>query len=44
MITFLGQSPEEVRIHPDNMIILMDHLKCASFELPFSTIRIIWRI
>lgn len=33
---FLGQSPEEVRIHPDNMIILMDHLKCASFELPFS--------
>ncbi|MEK4245480.1 DEAD/DEAH box helicase [Psychrobacillus sp. FSL K6-2684] len=34
---FLGQSPEEVRIHPDNMIILMDHLKCAAFELPFST-------
>ncbi|MFC4411325.1 DEAD/DEAH box helicase [Chungangia koreensis] len=33
---FLGQSPEEVRIHPDNLIILMDHLKCASFELPFS--------
>lgn len=32
----LGQSPEEVRIHPDNLIILMDHLKCASFELPFS--------
>lgn len=34
---FLGQSPEEVRIHPDNMIILMDHLKCAAFELPFTT-------
>ena len=33
----LGQSPEEARIHPDNMFILMDHLKCASFELPFST-------
>ncbi|MFF2752728.1 DEAD/DEAH box helicase [Psychrobacillus sp. NPDC058041] len=33
---FLGQSPEEVRIHPDNMIILMDHLKCAAFELPFT--------
>ena len=32
----LGQSPEEGRIHPDNMFILMDHLKCASFELPFS--------
>ncbi|WP_391121840.1 DEAD/DEAH box helicase [Psychrobacillus sp. L3] len=34
---FLGQSPEEVRIHPDNIIILMDHLKCAAFELPFTT-------
>ena len=34
---FLGQSPEEVRIYPDNMIILMDHLKCAAFELPFTT-------
>ena len=33
----LGQSPEEARIHPDNLVILMDHLKCASFELPFKT-------
>ncbi|BAQ10946.1 helicase family protein [Bacillus sp. OxB-1] len=32
----LGQSPEEARIHPDNLFILMDHLKCASFELPFT--------
>ena len=32
----LGQAPEEGRIHPDNMFILMDHLKCASFELPFT--------
>ena len=32
----LDQSPEEARIHPENIIILMDHLKCASFELPFS--------
>lgn len=31
----LGQAPEEARIHPDNLFILMDHLKCASFELPF---------
>lgn len=31
----LGQSPEEVRIFPENMLILMDHLKCAAFELPF---------
>lgn len=32
----LGQKPEEAHIHPDNMFILMDHLKCASFELPFT--------
>ncbi|KXH82103.1 DEAD/DEAH box helicase [Sporosarcina sp. HYO08] len=32
----LGQTPEEARIHPDNILILMDHLKCASFELPFT--------
>ncbi|PSL41942.1 DEAD/DEAH box helicase domain-containing protein [Planomicrobium soli] len=32
----LDQSPEEARIHPENIIILMDHLKCASFELPFT--------
>ena len=32
----LGGSPEEAHIHPDNIVILMDHLKCASFELPFS--------
>ncbi|MBK3496772.1 DEAD/DEAH box helicase [Viridibacillus sp. YIM B01967] len=33
----LGSAPEEARIYPDNMLILMDHLKCASFELPFKT-------
>ncbi|AQQ53595.1 DEAD/DEAH box helicase [Planococcus lenghuensis] len=33
----LEQSPEEARIHPENILILMDHLKCASFELPFTT-------
>lgn len=32
----LGRSPEEAHIHPDNIVILMDHLRCASFELPFS--------
>lgn len=30
-----GNEPEEARISPDNMLILMDHLKCAAFELPF---------
>ncbi|MCM3316822.1 DEAD/DEAH box helicase [Rummeliibacillus stabekisii] len=28
-------SPEEARIYPENILILMDHLKCAAFELPF---------
>ncbi|MBO8162178.1 MAG: DEAD/DEAH box helicase [Brevibacillus sp.] len=32
---FFGQSPEAARINPDNLIILVDHLKCAAFELPF---------
>ena len=32
----LGSSPEEARINPENILILMEHLKCASFELPFS--------
>ena len=32
----LGSAPEEARIYPENMLILMDHLKCAAFELPFS--------
>lgn len=31
----LGVSPEEARIDPDNPFILADHLKCATFELPF---------
>lgn len=30
-----NSTPEEARIFPDNMLILMDHLKCAAFELPF---------
>ncbi len=32
---FFSQSPEEVIINPENIFILMDHIKCASFELPF---------
>ncbi|HZG14574.1 MAG TPA: DEAD/DEAH box helicase [Candidatus Bathyarchaeia archaeon] len=33
---FLERSPETARINPDNLIILVDHLKCAAYELPFS--------
>ncbi len=32
---FFDQSPETARINPDNLIILIDHIKCAAFELPF---------
>jgi DEAD/DEAH box helicase domain-containing protein len=32
---FLGASPESGWINADNMFILLDHLKCAVFELPF---------
>ncbi|MGV7929842.1 MAG: DEAD/DEAH box helicase [Spirochaetota bacterium] len=31
----LGSNPEGATINPDNLLILMDHIKCASFELPF---------
>lgn len=32
---FLGRSPENGFVDPDNMYVLTDHLKCAVFELPF---------
>jgi DEAD/DEAH box helicase domain-containing protein len=31
----LGAPVEEARIDPDNVEILLQHLKCAAFELPF---------
>ena len=33
---FLGRSPEHATIDPGNLVILMSHLKCAAFELPFA--------
>jgi DEAD/DEAH box helicase domain-containing protein len=30
-----GTPPEHARINPDNPFILVSHLKCAAFELPF---------
>ncbi len=32
---FFDRPPEQARIHPDNLIILIDHIKCAAYELPF---------
>jgi DEAD/DEAH box helicase domain-containing protein len=31
-----GTPPEQARINPDNPFILVNHLKCAAFELPFA--------
>jgi DEAD/DEAH box helicase domain-containing protein len=31
---FFGRSPEHAYVQPDNLEILVNHLKCASFELP----------
>ncbi len=33
---FFGSSPEHALINPDNLHILLDHVKCAAFELPFA--------
>jgi DEAD/DEAH box helicase domain-containing protein len=33
---FFGASPERALIDPDNLHILVDHIKCAAFELPFT--------
>src|SRR4051812_29301554 len=34
---FFDASPEHALINPDNLHILLDHVKCATFELPFGT-------
>ena len=33
---FFGAPAEQGRINPDNLQILLNHVKCAAFELPFS--------
>ncbi len=35
---FFGSSPEHAHIQPDNLEILVNHLKCAAFELPISPV------
>ena len=32
---FFGQSPEQGLINPNHLLILLNHLRCAMFELPF---------
>jgi DEAD/DEAH box helicase domain-containing protein len=31
-----GASPEHARVDPDNLAVLVPHVKCAAFELPFA--------
>lgn len=33
---FFASSPEHCRINPANVLILLSHIKCAAFELPFT--------
>lgn len=32
---FLSRSPEQALVNPDHLLILLNHLRCAAFELPF---------
>jgi len=34
---FFGSTPEQAFIQPDNLEILVNHLKCAAFELPIAS-------
>ena len=34
---FQGASPEHARIQPDQPLILLDHIRCAAFELSFTS-------
>ncbi len=33
---FFGRSPEHAFVQPDNLEILVNHMKCAAFELPIA--------
>jgi DEAD/DEAH box helicase domain-containing protein len=34
---FDSAPPEQARIAPDQLLILLDHIRCAAFELPFAS-------
>ena len=34
----LGASPERARLHPDNLLVLLEHVRCAAAELPFGDV------
>ncbi len=34
---FFGRSPEHALLNPNHLLILLEHIRCAMFELPFQT-------
>ncbi len=32
---FFGRSPERALVNPDNLLVLLQHVRCAAFEIPF---------
>jgi DEAD/DEAH box helicase domain-containing protein len=40
---FFSRSPEHCRVNPDNLLILLHHLKSAAFELPFEKGERFWK-
>jgi DEAD/DEAH box helicase domain-containing protein len=32
---FFGRTPERALLNPDNLVIAVNHIRCAAFELPF---------
>jgi len=41
---FFDAPPERALVNPDNVRILMDHVKCAAFELPFDPTEVFGRL
>jgi DEAD/DEAH box helicase domain-containing protein len=33
---FFGRSPEQALLNPNNLVIAVNHIRCAAFELPFA--------
>ena len=33
---FFGRSPERALLNPDNLVVAVNHIRCAAFELPFA--------
>ena len=34
---FFARSPEKALVNPDHLLILLNHIRCAAFELPFQS-------